>query len=76
MNTTTTIAYRNFIPVSNTTDVDSGLGEWPASGDLRTQTQFKLFNAANQQIGTTRIKSVIPDLRPHPLKVFRFIFMM
>ena len=73
-NTTTTIAYRNFIPVSNTTDVDSGLGEWPASGDLRTQTQFKLFNAANQQIGTTRIKSLtrLPNASPKGVQVYLY----
>ena len=58
-NTTTTVAYRNFIPVSNTTTANEGLGEWPTAGDLRTQTQFKLFDNANLQIGTTRIKSLI-----------------
>lgn len=58
-NTTTTVSYRNYIPVSNTTDPNAGLGEWPVSGDLRTQTRFKLFNVGNTQIGTTRIKSVV-----------------
>ena len=86
-NTTTTIAYRNFIPVSNTTTADAGLGEWPTVGDLRTQTQFKLFDNANLQIGTTRIKSLtrlpaasdkgvqvyLYDVRMNPNKNFRTV---
>ena len=73
-NTTTTIAYRNFIPVSNTTTANSGLGEWPPAGDLRTQTQFKLFDNTDSQIGTTRIKSLtrLPNASPKGVQLYLY----
>lgn len=60
--TSNTIAYKNFITVSNTVSAEAGLGLYPNGGNIETQTNFHLFNDSDNtvavSIGTARIKSI------------------
>jgi hypothetical protein len=55
--TSTTVEYRNFVPVDNSSVADAGMGKYPSTGNIELQQTFNLYNDANVVIGTTRIKS-------------------
>ena len=65
--TSTTIAYKNYVPITNSSSIDTGLGKWPEGSNIATQKQFDLLKLGPGEyqitkIGTARIKSITRNI--------------